>query len=52
MPARPPPRRAAPRLTANAIAARAGTGIIVGQLLAIALDRLIGGPGPFALFGL
>jgi len=44
--------RPAPRLTANQIAARAGAGIVVGQLLVIALDRLIGGPGPFALFGL
>jgi hypothetical protein len=44
--------RPAPRLTANQIAAPAGVGIVVGQLLVIALDRLIGGPGPFALFGL
>lgn len=27
-------------------------GLVVGQALVIVLDRIVGGPGPFALFGL
>ncbi|MBB4617983.1 hypothetical protein [Sphingomonas abaci] len=27
-------------------------GLVVGQALVILLDRIVGGPGPFALFGL
>lgn len=41
-----------PRLSANQIARRALAGIAVGQMLAIVIDRTIGGPGAFALFGL
>jgi len=59
------PRPAAPRrvechcehcrpapLTTNQIALRMLAGLGAGQLLVIAVDRLIGGPGAFALFGL
>lgn len=44
-------QRAAPRLTANQIGKRCVAGILVGQLLVVALDAAIGGPGAFALFG-
>lgn len=44
--------RAPARLTANQIATRCMAGLAVGQLLVVVLDRAIGGPGPFALFGL
>lgn len=27
-------------------------GLVVGQALVILLDRIVGGPGPLALFGL
>lgn len=39
-------------LTANGIAARVLAGLAIGQLIVIALDAAIDGPGPFVLFGL
>ncbi|RZK76499.1 MAG: hypothetical protein EOO66_32630 [Methylobacterium sp.] len=39
-------------LTTNQIALRMLAGLGAGQLLVIAVDHLIGGPGAFALFGL
>lgn len=42
----------APPLTANGIAGRALAGLAIGQLIVIVLDAVIGGPGPFVLFGL
>jgi len=38
-------------LSANRIAALGLAGVAIGQLLVIALDWAIGGPGPFVLFG-
>ncbi len=52
MPARPAPRPADPRLTAHQIACRCAAGLVTGQLLVVVIDRLIGGPGPFAVLGL
>ncbi|WP_258044966.1 hypothetical protein [Sphingomonas citricola] len=42
----------APRLSTSQILARCASGLLVGQVLVVALDRLIGGPGPFVMFGL
>ena len=39
-------------LTANGIAGRVLAGLAIGQLIVIALDAAIGGPGPFVLFDL
>ena len=38
--------------TADQIGRRVVAGIAVGQLLVVALDAAIGGPGPLVLFGL
>lgn len=40
------------RLTVNQIAARCLAGFAIGQAIVVVLDRAIGGPGPFVLFGL
>lgn len=39
-------------LSASGIAGRILAGLSIGQLIVIALDAMIGGPGPFVLFGL
>lgn len=40
------------RLTFTQIVTRCAAGLLIGQGFVIVLDRAIGGPGPFVMFGL